>query len=64
MQGLPFPLTAKQQEFFRTRKRLIVATESEMRGALQLILDELGINEPVTLSEDMSEVVEFKKPVP
>jgi hypothetical protein len=52
-----FPLTDKQQEFFKRRRIAMQQIEMEMRGALQMIVEENDIRGKCTLSEDFTALV-------
>lgn len=52
-----FPLTEKQQEFFRKRRVAFQQLELEMRGALQLIVEENELTGKVTMADDFTELI-------
>jgi len=52
-----FPLSDKQQDFFRRRRLGMQQLENEMRGALQMIIEENELRGKVMLSDDMTELI-------
>jgi hypothetical protein len=58
MSDTRIPLTPKQTAFFLRHRMAMHATDAAMRGALQLIVEELGLAGRVTLSDDCTELIE------
>lgn len=52
-----FPLTSKQQEFFRRAALARQQIDTQMTGALQLIAVENDIKGKLTLADDFTELI-------
>jgi hypothetical protein len=52
-----FPLNGKQQEFFKRRRMAMQQIEMEMRGALQIVVEENELKGKVTISDDFTELI-------
>ena len=56
------PLTEKQKLFFERQKQAIIRLDAGMQGALQMIIEEMGLKGRVRLSDDCTEVIEEEPP--
>lgn len=52
-----FPLSSKQQEFFRRAAMMRQQIDTQMNGALQLIVCENDLKGRVTLADDFTELI-------
>jgi hypothetical protein len=51
-------LTRSETRFFLKMDRVIADAVQQMRGALQMILDERGIDKPMNISEDRTRLID------